>query len=201
MATLSPFELVITRLDSFGAFQFLFPFMIAAAVFYGLLRRGKIFGEPAQNVAVNAVVALLAAFMVSAYPILAGVDVKAQFATFFFNSVVAILTVVVGLMLAGMFFEEDIAKQISAKLGGKILGPALIIGIVVAVAIFVSSGLVNVFIPSGLFGGSGGVSGPAISEETILTLGALGMLGIIMFLIVNPTGFGKGNNNSDKGNK
>ena len=181
----SPFEIVITRLDDIGAFQFLFPFMIAAALFYGLLRKSRIFGDPQENVAVNAVLALVAAFMVSAYPILVGVNVKQQFATFFFNAVVAILTVASGLMIAGMFFEGDLSKQISTKLG-RLLGPILILGLLVGGGIVVASGFISVFIPQNLF------SGPsAIPPDVLLTIAVLAVMGVILAVVVVPFGRGE----------
>ena len=181
----NPFQTVILNLDKIGAFQFLFPFMIAAAVFYGLLRKSKVFGPPETNVAVNAVVALIAAFMVSAYPILTGIDVRTQFATFFFNAVIAILTIVVGLMIAGVLFGEDLPKQISEKFRqGRGFSIILIFGILIGGGILISSGLVNVFLPPILFP-------EGLSEESLFTLGAFIVLGLTLVAIIAPFGGGK----------
>jgi len=184
----SPFETVILKLKDLGAFQFLFPFMLTAAVFYGLLRKSQVFGEPEKNIAVNAVVALVAAFMVWAYPILSGVNVETQLSTFFVNASIAMLTVVVGLMIAGLFFKPDLVGQISATLNtSRKLSIVIIFGILVGGAVLLSSGLVTVFIPSGIFGD---VSG-GLSQDTILTIAVLVVVAVVMVAIIAPFGGGK----------
>ncbi len=182
----SPFEIVITRLRDIGAFQFLFPFMITAAVFYGLIRKSQIFGKPEENVAVNAVVALTAAFMVWAYPILVGVDIEKQLSTFFFNASVSILTMVVGVMIAGIFFKPDLAGQLSEKFKtGKLFGIILLFGILVGGAVVFSSGLITVFLPQSLF------TGPtALPSDVILTVALLAVLAVILIAIIAPFGGG-----------
>lgn len=158
----SPFEIVITRLRDIGAFEFLFPFMLTAAIFYGLLRRSQIFGMPEKNVAVNAVVALVAAFMVWAYPILIGVNVEKQFSQFFFSGVVVLLTIMLGLLASSMVFPEGIGKVLSEKYKGGLVIAFVIFGLLIAFGIVVSSGLINIFFPQSLVGG--------ISQDVILTI-------------------------------
>ena len=96
----SPFEDVILRLADLGFFKFLLPFLLTAAIFYGLLRKSQVFGKPEENVAVNAIVALVAGFMVWAYPIIAGVDIETQFSTFIFQSTLAMFAIIIGVMFA-----------------------------------------------------------------------------------------------------
>jgi len=146
MAT--PFEVMVLRLQELGFFQFLLPFMLAAAIFYGLLRRSQVFGKSEQNVAVNAIVALVAAFMVSAYPVLLGVNIEQGFATFMFQSMVAILVFVIGLLITSMFFGENLPEQIGQRLqGGRGIGIIITIGILIAFSILISSGLVGIILP------------------------------------------------------
>lgn len=163
----SPFEIVVTNLQKIGAYQFLFPWLIASAVFYGLLRRSQIFGKPEENVAVNAVVATVAAFMVMAYPILIGVNIETQLSTFFFNSLISILVVIVGLIIAGMVFPAGLGEELSKKFKGGALAAFLVLGILIALGVMISSGLTNVFFPSNV----GQVGG--ISSDTFLTIGVL----------------------------
>ena len=160
----SPFEVVILKLQTLGFFKFLLPFMLTAAIFYGLLRRSRLFGEPSMNVAINATVAIVAAFMVWAYPILAGVDIETTLSTFFLQSTLATLVIIVGIMISSMFLPEDFAKSLGDKLGGK--GPIafVVAGILVAAGILISSGVVNIFIPTGLSAPGG------LSEGTITTI-------------------------------
>ena len=158
----SPFEIVISRLKDIGAFQFLFPFMLTAAIFYGLLRRSQIFGTPEKNVAVNAVVALVAAFMVWAYPVLIGVNIEKQLSQFFFSGVVVLLTVMVGLLVTSMFFKKSLGEVIEEKFKGNMFVSFLILGGLLTFGIVISSGLLNVFFPQSIVGG--------IPQDVILTI-------------------------------
>jgi len=78
----NPFETVILNMRETGMFQFMLPFMLSSAIFYGLLRKSQIFGDPARSVTVNAVVALVASFMIWASPIILGIDIETRLASF-----------------------------------------------------------------------------------------------------------------------
>lgn len=158
----SPFEIVIGRLRDLGFFEFLLPFLLTSAIFYGLLRRSQLFGPPERNVAVNAVVALVAAFMVWAYPVLIGVNIETQLSQFFFSGVVILLTVIVGLLITGMFFKKTLGEVIEEKFKGNMVISLLILGAIMSIGIVVSSGLLNVFFPQNIVGG--------ISQDIILTI-------------------------------
>ena len=176
----SPFETAILKMKELGLFQFLFPFMLSAAIFYGLLRKSQLFGDPNKNVAINAVVSLVAAFMVWSYPILAGVDVETQLTNFFTQGMSATLVILLGLLISSMFFEPDLAKQLSAKFDvkSKFWPIIIIVGILIGGGILVSSGLVNIFFPQT----SGGISG--LSDDTILTIGVVLLLAITIMVVV-----------------
>ena len=141
----SPFEIAINKLWEIGAFQFLFPFILTAAIFYGLLRRSRLFGEPERNVAVNGVVALVAAFMVWAYPVLLNVDIQKQFASFFFGGTVSMLFIIFGLMVVSMVIPEDISKTFGSR--EKVVIPFLIMGLLIGLGLFFSSGLMGIVFP------------------------------------------------------
>jgi len=167
----SPFETIILRLKDLGAFEFLFPFMLTAAIFYGLLRKSKLFGEPERNVVVNATIALVAAFMVWSYPILTGVSIQQQLATFMFQSLVALLIVMVGLMAAS-FFGERIGlseKQLSIAI-------LIMVGLIGGALLF-SSGLASLFFPEGA------PTTLEIDEETLIGLVMLGAIIAAIFFI------------------
>jgi hypothetical protein len=146
----SPFETVILRLKDLGAFQFLFPFMLTAAVFYGLLRKSQIFGPPERNVAVNAIVALIAAFMVFSYPILSGVNIETQLSAFFFQGLVGFLVVAMGILISGLFLPENVGKIVGEKLGGKTIGVLAIAIFFGGIGILFTSGLSSIFFPQGV---------------------------------------------------
>lgn len=181
----SPFETVILRLGDLGFFQFVLPFLLTAAIFYGLLRKSKVFGEPQENVAVNAIVALVAGFMVWAYPILAGVDIQTQFSTFIFQATLAMFAIMVGVLIAGMFLPADLpAKVGEAVKGGKGVGIIIIGGILIVGGLVFSSGLGKIFIPAGLFGGPGGFIGFAgVDSTTILSAIVILAMAVVVFAI------------------
>jgi hypothetical protein len=180
----SPFEIVILKLKELGAFQFLFPFILTSAIFYGLLRKSELFGPPEKNVTVNGVVSLVAAFMVWAYPILTGVNVETQLSTFMFNGVIAILIVMFGLMMVGMFFPPDLPAKLGEKIGGRATGGILIFGIIIGIAVFLSSGLIKTFLPAGF-----GIE--TISTDTLLAIAVLIILVATIIVLAIPWGKGK----------
>ncbi|MCD6371231.1 MAG: hypothetical protein J7L39_00745 [Candidatus Aenigmarchaeota archaeon] len=179
-------ETVITNMRALGFFQFLLPFMLTSAIFYGLLRRSKIFGKPEENVVVNAVISLAAAFLVWAYPILIGVNIETYLSQFFFAGTVAMLVIMVGIMAFGMFLEKGVGKLLEEKFkGGGLFGGLLFMGLLIGVAVFLSSGLLNVFIP-------GGVETPGFpSEEMIYAIMFLVFAGMMIYFLAKPEGKSK----------
>jgi len=136
-------ETVLINLNQMGFFAFL-SFLLTVAVFYGLLRRSKLFGEPEKNTVVNAVVALVAAFLVWAYPIISGTSIQEYqlfFSSFFVKGIIATLTVVIGLMIAGMFFPEGgLPESLKESMKGRLGIGLLIFGLLIAAGVLVSSG-------------------------------------------------------------
>ncbi|MEM5832190.1 MAG: hypothetical protein QXT38_02675 [Candidatus Aenigmatarchaeota archaeon] len=125
---------VIIRLNQLGFFAFL-PFVLTAAIIYGLLRRSKIFGEPEKNTAVNATVALVSAFMVWAYPILTGTsveDYQRMYSEFFYRGTMASLFLIFGIAMISVF-SETLGIKIEFSKQNK-----MFIGIVVSIFLFLS---------------------------------------------------------------
>jgi len=176
----SPFEFVILKLKDLGFFTFMLPFIIFAAVFYGLLRKSQIFGPPEKNVAVNAVVAIAASFMVWASPVIAGINIEQELARFFTQSMLATFVLMVGILVAGMVFPPNLPEFVGKTLGAKYLGVFLVAGIIIAIAILVTSGLTVAFFPQGVFGG--------ISEDMLIGIATIVGLLIVVGGIVWLTG-------------
>jgi hypothetical protein len=181
----TPFELAILKMKDLGIFQFFLPFMLSSAIFYGLLRKSQIFGKPEDNISVNAIVALVASFMVWAYPILVGVDIQTQLATFFMQGISAMLVILVGLLITSMFLPPNLADQFGKIFGlttgkpGRIWTIIIIAAVMIGGAILLTSGLINVFFPAG----TGGIGGLSLSTDTVITLGILILLGITVAVI------------------
>ena len=181
----SPFETVILRLKDLGMFQFFFPFMLSAAIFYGLLRKSQIFGDPKGNTAVNAVVALVASLLVWASPIIAGIDIQTQMAAFFTQAIIVSFTVMVGLLIASFVLPPNLPEHLKGNLKGKYLVGLLIVFLLIGFGILVSSGLITVFFPAGIGVGGG------VSDETVLTLGIVLLMVISVAVIVFAVGRGE----------
>ena len=177
------FETVILKMRDLGMFQFLLPFMLTATIFYGLLRKSRIFGEEFRAITVNAVVALVAAFMVWAAPIILGVNIETSLAAFFLQGTSATLILLVGLMMASMFFPPDLAAELQKLEGFKKHGVAVLVAaIITVIAIVISSGMINIFLPAGIrFGTGGDIS---LSDETMSSiLMVLLLLGTVAVLV------------------
>lgn len=171
-----PFETVVINLQRIGAYNFLFPFMLTSAVFYGLLRKSRLFGEPEKNIAVNGVVALMAAFMMWSYPILAGKNVELPLSIFFFQGSIATIIVMVGFMIMSIFVEPG--KTFGEKYGKKLLPGLVILGGLIAFGLFFTSGLIDLFAP-GYF---------TVDTDTVLSVLVLIVLGAILIGVVWITG-------------
>jgi hypothetical protein len=169
----SPFEIVIKRWAEMGFFQFLFPFMLSSAIFYGLLRKSKVMGEGAE--VVNAVIALVASFMIWAYPIIMGIDITQYLTAFFMQGFVIALFTIIGISIAGMSHPsiQDLFKE------NKWLP-------IVFIFIFLLGGLAIVF-TSGLWNVFGGPTIAALKPEVIegvmAILVLIIMLGSVVFII------------------
>lgn len=177
----SPFETVILKMRETGMFQFLLPYMLSSAIFYGLLRKSQIFGDPKETVSINAVVALVASFMVWSAPILLGIDIETRLASFFVHGISATLIVIVGLMIIGMISPPDLPKHFAKVFEQKpnfwivVLVAGLLVGGVVAV----SSGLVTLYFP----GSAGGGGFFSLDEDIVMSLGIVLILVITLVLI------------------
>jgi hypothetical protein len=143
------FTPVIQKLIELGFFKFMLPYVLTSAVFYGLLRKSQVFGKPDENVAVNAVIALIASFMVWASPIILGIDIQTQLAAFFTQGIAVTLVFMIALLITGMFLPPDLTKYLSENLfKGNKMGAILVVGIIFAFIIFATSGLWKVLLGS-----------------------------------------------------
>jgi len=178
----SPFETVILNMRDMGMFQFMFPFMMTAAIFYGLLRKSQILGEPKSSVAVNATVSMVVAFMIWASPIILGIDIEAHLTSFFVQGMSVMLVVMVGLLILSMAAPPNLPDSLKGIFSDPKVGKALMYGIIAVIGIVaVSSGFLNVFFPSSS-GSGGGIKLPSLSEDSIVVLGTF--LFIIIFMLV-----------------
>jgi len=183
----NPFNIVITKMQETGILSLL-PFLLSFAIFYGLLRKSQIFGEPERNTVVNAIVSFVAALLVWSYPILAGVNLEKAMSTFFVQGMTATLTVMFGLLITSMFLPANLGEQLAkafnlSSKGGKFGAVIIVFGVLIGLGIFISSGFINVFFPSG-----GALAG--IPSDTMITIVTVIILAVTVIVIAGIGGGG-----------
>jgi len=171
-------ETVIIRLNELGFFAFL-PFLLTAAILYGILRRSKIFGDPKENIAVNATVSLVAAFMVWAYPIISGMSIEEYqnlYSTFFFRGTFASLFFFFGVLIVSMFLPKSLGETLGELKNSKII-------LTIILGVFVFAGIISSSILSTVFGISSGITTDTDLLYSIIFLVVfIAIIGIVVWL-------------------
>ncbi len=140
------FRPVAQKLIDLGILGFLLPWIITAAIFYGLLKKSKLF----DSILINAVLALAASFFLWGF-LVGGtaIDIGAPLATFMAQGSILILIIIFGLIAASSFYP-DLNKTLGETFKTR---AAMFIMIAVFFLLFFTSGLYKVFIPEGSFTG------------------------------------------------
>lgn len=176
MADPTPFEVVVNKLVSLGFYDFFFPFLIITVILYALFRKSKVLGESSV---LNAVVALSIGLLVMGFPVLTGVTFGTQLSTFFVQSTVWILVLVVAVVIASAFYPDIMKIAFEQFKNRSFLYYMLAIG----VGIFVISGLFSVFTNVGnpaVTGKEPDVPGP--SSDIVIIIAAL-IIFMVMIII------------------
>ncbi|MBU5682519.1 MAG: hypothetical protein QXE43_00615 [Candidatus Aenigmatarchaeota archaeon] len=169
-------ELILT-LQNLGFFKFIIPFILTSAVFYGLLRKSKIFGDPKENIAINATIAISAAFLVSAAPIIAGIDITSYLSGFL------IYITFVTVAIIAISFIPFIFKPSIEELGATINKKTFLIMFFITLIIFIIIGLL-------IFRNLNFILPQIASEEFYATLGLIIFLvifSIVIYFSLRPT--------------
>jgi len=157
-----------------GIFHFYLPFVLVFAIFYGLLTKSKVFGDPKQDktaVRLNAIISLVAALYVIGFtPVgIQLISFADYLATLFTDAAVVIVTLLVFLMIFWMLVPM---KEHEFKGWTRIL---IIIAALIALALFFNSGGGAIFGFVGNLGGGIGLSGQdvAIIVLILITVGVI----------------------------
>ena len=136
---MSFFTQTIRVIERYGVLNFYLPFILTFSIFYALLRKSRIFGDPEKVNAINAIIAVVAAFYVIAYtPI--GFSMSEFLSKFFTQTT----TTIVGLM--GVSLILALASAVGWKPEcwvGKFT--IILILVVIGLVIFIGSGGLDVF--------------------------------------------------------
>jgi hypothetical protein len=96
-----PFQIVIQRLTDLGIFSFFIPWVITAAVMWGLLKRSKMF-DPT----INAILSIAVSFFIWGYLGRTAFNIGGPLSSFMTQGFVLMLVFVFGLVGASMFYPK-----------------------------------------------------------------------------------------------
>ncbi len=146
----SPFEIAAQKIGELGFFNFVIPFFITLAVFYGLLKRSNLF-----STGINALLSISVSFFIWGYLVTtSGAELGVPFSKFFTQTTVIILVFLFSLVGASMFYPDFNEALKKAFPGGQFVW--LFFGILIVI-FFVTSGLGNVTGIQNLIGSQAGV--------------------------------------------
>lgn len=130
----NPFQLIAKNLQELGIIGFFLPWIITAAIFWGLLKKSKIF----ESSIVNAIISLGASFFVMSYIFTSSTfDFGTALSVFITQATVIIIVFLFSLIGASMFypkFDEVLAEKFKGTMVWVFIG--LFMG-----ALFFTSGL------------------------------------------------------------
>ncbi|MCX8179063.1 MAG: hypothetical protein N3D75_04530 [Candidatus Aenigmarchaeota archaeon] len=144
---------LIGVLKTQGVYEVYLPFLLTFAIFFGLLKRMglfKISGTDPTGNKISALVSFIAAMYVTIFSP-AAIPISNFFATFFTQSSIALILLMVFAMVVSMFIWSPFFKQENWVV--QRVGPVLLVGALIILAMFVSSGGVKLFsnlIPPGV---------------------------------------------------
>ncbi len=185
---------VIASAQAFGVFDFYLPFLMFFGILYALLVKSKVFGDTTDRVAriTYLLVSLGASFFVMVYTP-AGVTLTAFFASFFSQTLVLVLTLIVVaivLHVGWTSFHPGQKFPKASKHWGRFF---ILILLVLGVSVFLSSGG-SAFFPS-LFGaaGSAGSATPTfiwpgfnISTQDLVIIFLVVITGLVIWAMMKP---------------
>ena len=171
------FQPIIQKLIDLGFYNFFFPFLVAAALFFGLLKKSKILGDSAV---INGVVSLSLAFLIMGFPVIFGQPsfFKLPLSSFFTQATVVLLFFVMA-FIGASFFYPDMGKFVADAFKHRTM---MTIMIAIAFGLLFTSGLINVLFvglnpPSSATGGNQQAGKPPFDVIIIVA-------GIIIFMIM-----------------
>ncbi|MBU5688303.1 MAG: hypothetical protein KQA41_04410 [Candidatus Aenigmarchaeota archaeon] len=146
--TQAPLPGLIKALQTQGVFEIYLPFLLTFSLFYGLLRRIGLFGKDSNDTTSNKISALVA-FVAAMYITIfspAAIPISKFFATFFTQSSIAIVVIMISIMLITMFFSLPfLDPNQRGRFTTQFLNYLVIGALLVVLGMFVSSGGVQLF--------------------------------------------------------
>jgi len=170
-----------------GIFEFYLPFLLVLTIFYAILNKVKIFGDPEKRGprSINLLVALIAAFYVMSTPIVGGfiISFTTLFSTFFTQAALAIITIIVFLMILYLIFPALTGKEGPQAMGGGryVIG---LVALLIIVALLFSSGLFAAFTgPTQIF-----LPFIALTTQDMIIIGLVVITALVILAVVREPG-------------
>jgi len=174
-----PISELIEMGKAIGFFQFYLPFLLLFVIFYGILNRSKIFGDPTKEKGAkttNFIISLVAAFLAIGYSPVGEISV------FLANLFGETFIVIAGLLVIGLIvtmISPIFGKEESVLAGKeKLLKGFLLFGILIAIGVFFSSGGLEFF---GIE--LSGTTAP-ISTDDLFIIGIVVFTGLIIWWLL-----------------
>jgi uncharacterized membrane protein YjfL (UPF0719 family) len=170
------FQPIIQKLIDLGFYNFFFPFLIASALFFGLLKKSKILGD---SPVINGAVSLALGFMIMGFPVIWGQP--SFFAiplSSYFTQITVIFLMFLFAFIGASFFYPDMTKWIVELFKHRTM---LTVMIALAFGLLFTSGLINVlFIGFPSAGGGAGSKNTGTPPFDVIII----IAGIIIFVIM-----------------
>jgi predicted cobalt transporter CbtA len=163
------FTPVIQKLAGYGFLNFLI-FIVTFAIFFALIKKSKIFGESQP---INLVVSFSAAFLIFSFPVLMGINLATPLSTFFTQGFVILLFFIFGMIAASVFYP-DLPGMLAKEFTRRTTFWSMV---AIGVALFVTSGLIDVFTSMQTKPSTTGAPKPPVDVVTIIA-------GLIIFVVV-----------------
>jgi hypothetical protein len=176
---------VIAGWREYGVFEFFLPFLLMFAIFYGLLRKAKLFGDEndKQVKKINLIVAGVAALFVMVYTP-TGISLTAFFANFFTQTMVVLSSILSFALILYMLVPTDALQGLLSS--PRYAGILALAAVFIVLLVFVAAGGLKIF---GIDIGSPGMPGTIIwptinisSEDVALLLMVLGFFFVVWFI-------------------
>ena len=172
------FAEVVAAWKDYGIFEFYLPFVLMFAIFYGLLTKSKIFGDPSKEkrvMNINVIVSVVAALFVMVYTP-AGITLTAFFGTFFTQVMVILATILSFTLILYMLLPAGAIEEMF-KNPAKYAKYIIPIAALIVLVLFVSAGGLE------LLGIE--IGGPGVPSVGLPGLGLSTQDIVIIFLILS----------------
>lgn len=133
----SPIAELFDAAKGFGIFDFYLPFILAFALFYGILYKAGIFGKESKGRKLNIVISgILALFVIGYTPV--GVQLSVFLTGLFGGTLIVVVTLLAAVMILFMIMPLfGVGVDTRPK---KIIGILAVVAVIIAVGVFIASG-------------------------------------------------------------